>query len=188
MEKLNFTLILGTNRKDRQSEHVYHYLTKVLQRRDSINLSLVDVKDFNLPQDEYGRDIQERFSDFSQTIQSSDALIIVTPEYNHSFPGRLKSVLDMLMSEYKRKPVGVASVSAGMWGGVRAIENLAPILRLFGLWLIKKDLNFPNVTKLFDDAGNLEQEKEELYQGLVDEFMAELEWSARALKWGRENL
>ena len=188
MEKINLTLLLGTNRNGRQSEHVYNYLKKLLEKRENINLRLVDVRDFDLPQNEYGRDIKEQFSDFSNTIETSDAIIIVAPEYNHSFPGRLKSVLDLLLKEYRKKAVGIASVSSGMWGGIRGIENLAPMLRLLGLWLIRKDLNFPNVAKLFDESGQMKPEMEELYEGLFEEFMTELEWSARALKWGRENL
>ena len=78
------------------------------------------------------------------------------PEYNHSFPGLLKHVLDSNLKEYIHKAVGVCGVSAGPFGGARMIQNLLPVLRELGLVTIFTDVYFGGAGKLFDPAtGNL---------------------------------
>jgi NAD(P)H-dependent FMN reductase len=56
---------------------------------------------------------------FAETMNRSDALVIVAPVYNHGYPGLLKHVLDTNLHEYLHKAVGVVGVSAG-FGGARA--------------------------------------------------------------------
>ena len=59
-------------------------------------------------------------------MNRADAIVIVVPEYNHSFPGLLKHVLDSCLKEYIHKAVGVVGVSAGPFGGARVIQHLLP--------------------------------------------------------------
>jgi NAD(P)H-dependent FMN reductase len=121
---------------------------------------------------------------FSATIERCDGVIIVTPEYNHSFPGLLKHALDMNLKEYIHKAVGICGVSAGAIGGARVIETLLPVMRELGLVTIFEDVNFAKVGTLFDERGNLLDEK---YVMRVDKFLDELIWMSRALRHGREN-
>ena len=76
----------------------------------------------------------------ADTMRRADGYIIVTPEYNHTYPGLLKHVLDLNYKEYLHKAVGVCGVSAGPFGGVRAIEALLPTFKAFGLSSIVADL------------------------------------------------
>src|SRR5438552_19144545 len=92
---------------------------------------------------------------FTATIERCDGLIIVTPEYNHSFPGLLKHALDMNLKEYIHKAVGICGVSAGPFGGARVIESLLPVMRELGLVTIFEDVNFGSVGELLDKRGNL---------------------------------
>ena len=78
-------------------------------------------------------------------MDRADALVLVSPEYNHGYPGLLKHVLDTSLKEYIHKAVGVAGVSAGVFGGARAIQNLIPVLRELGLVTIFWDVNFTSV-------------------------------------------
>ena len=64
-----------------------------------------------MPIDDAGEAIKD--SQFSATVGRADGLILVVPEYNHSFPGLLKHVLDTNLKEYIHKAVGVCGVSAG---------------------------------------------------------------------------
>jgi NAD(P)H-dependent FMN reductase len=63
----------------------------------------------------------------------ADGFIIVSPEYNHSYPGELKMLLDMLFSQYAHKPVGICGVSSGAWGGTRMVEQLRLVCLAFHL-------------------------------------------------------
>lgn len=119
-------------------------------------------------------------------MNEADALIFVVPEYNHSFPGLLKHVLDTNLKEYIHKAAGVCGVSAGPFGGARMIQNLLPVLRELGLVTIFSDVYFGGAGKLFDPATGAISDP--AYAGRVDKFLNELVWMARALRFGRENL
>src|SRR6476469_1447274 len=183
--KLFIPILLGTNRKERQSEHVAKWLLSKVEERDDIETQLFDVRDFHLPYDHYGQEIKEQFPEWREAIVAADGLIIVTPEYNHGPPGPLKSVLDLLLREYVHKPVAFAAVSAQVWGGTRVIETMLHIVRELGLTPTFTDLNFPRVQDNFDAEGNL---LDEAYNDRAKGFLDELVWMSTTLKWGRKNV
>jgi NAD(P)H-dependent FMN reductase len=185
--KLFLPLLLGTPRKGRESENAANWLFgKMRERAEEIETEFFDVRDFQLPHDHYGMEIKDDFPQWRDAIQRADGLVIVTPEYNHGYPGSLKAVLDLLLPEYIHKAVAFAAVSAQVWGGVRVIEAMVPMVRELGLTPTFTDLNFARVQTLFDENGNLIDEKP--YASRVKNFLDELIWMSRALKWGRENL
>ena len=184
-KKLNIPVLLGTTRQGRQSEHVAKWLMTRIALRESIESRLFDVRDFEMPQDDYGQALKDQFPEWRDAVTAADGLIIVTPEYNHGPPGPLKSVLDLLLREYVHKPVAFVAVSAQVWGGTRVIETMLHIVRELGLVPTFTDLNFPRVQDKFDADGNL---LDEAYIGRADAFLDELVWMATALRWGRENV
>ena len=131
-------------------------------------------------------EIKADFPEWREAVTRADGLVIVTPEYNHGYPGALKSVLDLLLPEYIHKAVAFCAVSAQGWGGVRVIEQLVPVSRELGLAVTFTDLHFPRVQTLFDENGNLKDEA--AYESRVKNFLDELVWMSRALRWGRANL
>jgi NAD(P)H-dependent FMN reductase len=116
---------------------------------------------------------------------SAAGLVIVSPEYNHGYPGSLKAVLDLLLREYVHKSVALVGVSAGPWGGTRVVEAMVPMVRELGLAVTFADLNFPSVQKTFDDQGKL---LDQAYERRAKDFLDELVWMSRVLKWGRANV
>jgi NAD(P)H-dependent FMN reductase len=183
--KLFLPIILGTNRKERKSVFVARWLRGEMEKRAEIETRLFDVADFALPQDDYGTGIKDSFPEWRDAIIRADGLVIVSPEYNHGYPGALKSVLDLLLKEYIHKAVAIVGVSGGIWGGTRVIESLVPMVRELGLAVTFADLNFPKVQEKFDQNGVL---LDSAYEQRVKGFLDELVWMSRALKWGRENL
>lgn len=155
MKKLFIPIILGTNRQGRYSEHAAKLILFELQKRDNIETQIIDVRDFKLPHDNYGTALKSEFPEFQQAVERAHGLLIVSPEYNHGYPGILKSVLDILYDEYADKPVGIAAVTGGPFGGARVIEQLIQVARELGLKPIRKDLNFFKVKELFDENGRL---------------------------------
>ena len=175
-------VILGTARQGRQSDHVANFVLAEMRKRTEIETELIDIRKLPLKLDDAGEQIKDPA--FSATVMRADALVLVVPEYNHGYPGLLKHALDMNLEEYIHKAVGVCGVSAGPFGGTRVIENLLPVLRELGLVTIFNDVNFGNVRKLFDENGKLLDEN---YVRRVDQFLVELIWMARVLRYGREN-
>jgi len=183
--KLFIPLVLGTPRKNRESEDVARWVFKKIEERDDAESQFFDVCDFEFPRAEYGQEIKDLFPDWRDAIIKADGLVIVTPEYNHGYPGTLKSVLDLLLREYIHKAVAFVGVSAGPWGGTRVIEACVPMVRELGLAVTFSDLNFPKVGTKFDENGNL---LDEAYENRVQGFLDELIWMSRTLKWGRANV
>ena len=184
-EKLFLPIILGTPRKNRESEAVARWVFSKMQERPEIEAQFFDVRDFELPRDGYGPEIKDLFPEWRDAIIKADGLVIVTPEYNHGYPGSLKSVLDLLLQEYIHKAVALVGVSSHNWGGTRVIEACVPMVRELGLAVTFTDLHFPFAAKKFDEEGKL---LDEAYENRVQGFIDELVWMSKALRWGRGNL
>jgi len=169
---LNLPVLLGTNRKDRKSVLAAEWLVDQMGRRDEIKTRLFDVAAFDLPQRDYGQTIKKLFPDWRDAIVNADGLVIVTPEYNHGYPGSLKAVLDLLLREYVHKAVAFVGVSAGPWGGVRVIEAMVPMVRELGLAVTFSDLNFPFVQKTFDEraSSSIQHSSKEQKISLMNSF------------------
>jgi NAD(P)H-dependent FMN reductase len=185
MAELNIPVLLGTSRKERKSAFVAKWLVGELEKRPEISTRLFDVADFKLPHDDYGQVLKDQFPEWRDAIVGADGLVIVSPEYNHGYPGSLKAVLDLLLREYVHKSVALVGVSAGPWGGTRVVEAMVPMVRELGLAVTFADLNFPSVQKTFDDQGKL---LDQAYERRAKDFLDELVWMSRVLKWGRANV
>ncbi|MCA1578007.1 MAG: NAD(P)H-dependent oxidoreductase [Acidobacteria bacterium] len=178
-------MLLGTNRNLRNSVFPARWLVGEMQKRPEIQTRLFDVAEFALPADDYGQEIKDCFPEWRDAIIQADGLVIVTPEYNHGYPGALKAVLDLLLKEYIHKAVAFVGVSAGPWGGTRVIESMVPMARELGLAVTFTDLNFPKVQTLFDAEGKL---LDAAFEKRAAAFLDELVWMSRVLRWGRANV
>lgn len=176
-------LILGTARQGRESEHAARIVFEQTKKRAGVGTELIDVRTLPMRLDDAGEQMKD--AKFAATIERCDGLIIVTPEYNHSFPGLLKHALDMNLKEYIHKAVGICGVSAGPFGGARAIGNLLPVMRELGLVTIFEDVNFGKIGTLVDEQGNLLDQN---YVRRVDTFPDESIWMSRVLRDGRERV
>jgi NAD(P)H-dependent FMN reductase len=176
-------VILGTARQGRASEMVANFVLAEVVKRDGVETELIDIRQIPLSTQDAGEAIKD--SQFSATVARADALVIVVPEYNHGYPGLLKHVLDTNLKEYIHKAVGLCGVSAGGFGGTRVIQNLLPVMRELGLVAIFWDGNFSGAQKLFDAEGRL---LEQGYVKRIDQFLKELIWMAKVLRYGRENI
>lgn len=180
-ESITVAVLVGTIRVGRESIKAARYVAEFGRKLQNVEIILADPKDFNFPGD--GREPTEKDARYSEITACADAFFIVTPEYNHSFPGSLKRMLDSEFDNYKRKPVALAGVSNGSWGGVRACEALLPVCHRLGLINIQPEVYFPRVQDNFDSSGNLKAELHEQYGKSVGLAYDELIWMAKALKF-----
>src|SRR4029077_9492717 len=177
-------IIIGTPRQGRLTEPAANFVFGEVSNRSDIETELIDIRKIPIRMDDAGEALKD--SQFCATVQRADGLILVAPEYNHSFPGLLKHVLDTNLKEYIHKAVGVCGVSAGPFGGVRMIQSLLPVLRELGLMMIFTDVYFSNAGKLFPSPTS--EITAPAYSRRVKSFLDELVWMARALRFARENL
>ena len=183
MQKLFIPILLGTTRPKRLSIKAAKLIEKVGREIEEIRVELVDPQDYHFPYD--GNDPENKDPRYSKLTEDADGFFIVTPEYNHSFPGTLKRMLDSELKNYIHKPVAFAGCSDGIFGGARAIEELVPTVREMGMAVTFSYVYFPQIQNLFNEDGTI---KDEGYIRRIKRAYDELIWMAKALKYGRENL
>src|SRR6187401_1608816 len=173
-------VIIGTPRQGRLTEPAAKFVFGEASKRSDIKTELIDIRKIPIRTDDAGEALKD--SQFCATVERADGLLIVTPEYNHSFPGLLKHVLDSCLSEYIHKAVGIAGISAGGFSGTRVIQGLLPVMRELGLATIFWDVNIGTVGKVFTEGGRL---LDDAVIRRSDRFIRELIWMAKVLRYGR---
>jgi len=174
-------IILGTARSGRESEKVAEFVLREATKA-GLKTEIIDVRDFRIEAtDNTGK--LPRAKKLSKLIAKAGGLIIVTPEYNHGYPGELKMMLDMLYEEYAQKPVGFCGVSSGRIDGARVVEQLRLVCIEFRMVPIREAVYFQVVQELFDQKGVI---KDDSYKDRIRKFLDELIRHAKALKTARE--
>ena len=120
---------------------------------------------------------------FRRRIGGADAFLIVVPEYNHSYPGALKTLIDSASAEWRAKPVAFVSYG-GVSGGLRAVEHLRGVFAELHAVGIRDCVCFPNAREQFDAAGRLINEPR--YARAMDTLLSRLGWWGRGLRAARE--
>jgi NAD(P)H-dependent FMN reductase len=129
---LKVAIIVGSTRPGRKADSVARWVHEIAKKRSDASFEVVDVADFKLPLlDEpvppaMGQYSQPHTKAWAAKIDSFDAFVFVTPEYNHSTSGALKNAIDFLFKEWNDKAAGF--VGYGAAGGTRAVEHLRLIM------------------------------------------------------------
>lgn len=124
---LRVGVIAGSTRPRRRSPAIAHWVASDTSQ-DGVRLKVIDLAEVDLPllrepvAAAFGQYELEGTRRWASQIATYDAFVLVTPEYNASFPAVLKNALDHLYAEWHHKPV--AFVGYGMSGGIRAVEQL----------------------------------------------------------------
>ena len=184
-ESLFIPVILGTGREGRRSEHVAHFVHELVTKQENVTTELIDVRDYAQP-----TTVVDWMEDASSTepwvakATEADGFIIVSPEYNHFFPGELKILLDQTLAPYHRKPAGLAMTANGNWGGTRAGEHLRAYVVRLGMVATHPSAHFPSLAENFAEDGTPKDPETmaEHTQPMIDEVV----WYAQALKGPRE--
>jgi len=131
-------IIVGSTRPGRMGAQVARWVQDRAGIRPGLQAGLLDLAEVALPfldeeQHPSSRDYQHQHTrEWSRRVESLDAVVLVTPEYNSSFPAPLKNALDFLYEEWRRMPVGL--VGYGMTSaGTRAVAALMPVVTALGM-------------------------------------------------------
>jgi NAD(P)H-dependent FMN reductase len=154
----HISIISASVRIKRNSNRVALYLKKYIEENKLASVEILDLNEYQFPifneRLKYQSDPSAKTLDFAEKIKSANGVIIVTPEYNGGYPASLKNVVDLLMDEWRHKPVAISTVSAGAFGGTQVITSLQ-----FTLWKMKAQtvtatFPVPKVQDAFDENGN----------------------------------
>jgi len=154
----NIAILSASIRTGRNSHSVALYFKNYLEENKLADTHIIDLKTYDFPLfEERLRLIEEPTSamlSFAAEIEKADGIIIVTPEYNGGYPASLKNVIDLLYAEWKRKPIAIATVSAGPFAGTQVITSLQFSLWKIGALVVPAMFPVPTVEKSFDKVGN----------------------------------
>jgi NAD(P)H-dependent FMN reductase len=184
-------IILGSTRNGRVGERVAAWIHGQAHARGDLEAELLDLRDYPLGFYEhpappmkaelsYTRDVEKRWW---ERINDKDGFVIVSPEYNHGYPGVLKNALDFAYAPWNRKAVALVSYG-GAAGGVRAAEQLRLVSIELQMAPIRDEVNIPLAFKAFDDRG---EPVDGRLNARAATMFRELVWWARVLRDGRAN-
>tara|TARA_B110000014_G_C20096996_1_gene575153 strand:- start:368 stop:943 length:576 start_codon:yes stop_codon:yes gene_type:complete len=187
---LKISIIYGSTRDGRLGIRFAKYLKKEFINR-KVEAVLIDPLDIKL------ETLTKRYSDYDtdtapkglenihQELESSDAFVIVSAEYNHFMPPALVNLLNHFYNEYQKKPSAVATYSVSPFGGVRVSSPLRSFLAQLGMPPISSMIHAPFINKNFNNEGErISEDKDERHKEFI-KFAEEIEWYANALKAAR---
>lgn len=183
MDRLfNLAIIIGSTREGRFGDTVGRWFAKEAARHGGFAVDLIDLIDIKLPPSHRAKPTPEMDA-FRARLAAAEAFVIVTPEYNHSYPASLKHAIDQAYVEWMAKPVGFVSYG-GTVGGVRAIEHLRHVFAELHAVTIRDYIPFINARRQFDDIGNpIDREGP---RHAAKAMLDRLAWWAETLRTARE--
>jgi NAD(P)H-dependent FMN reductase len=152
------TLIIGTNRPGSNTRKVARHVEEIYAEL-RVPMQVLDLA--QLPPEIFSSasymEKPKSFLPFAEAVVKSSGLVIVSPEYNGGVPGALKYFIDMLKfpESFEHKPVAFVSVANGMWGGLRAVEQLQMIFGYRNAHSYPDRVFVPTVGKQLDADGKL---------------------------------
>ena len=169
---MQLTIVSSSVRAGRTSHRVSLALKSTITQLGH-EATLLDLKELSLPPFSerlaFMSDKPGTLVAASDLLKKSNALIFVTPEYNGSIPSSLKNFIDVFgKAEFAGKPMGVATASTGIMGGVRAAYQLQQIILAVQAYPQPQMLLTSEVTKQLNEQGELINPA---FQGKLDLFV-----------------
>lgn len=185
----HIAIISSSVRIGRRSHRVALYFKNYLETNQIATAEILDLKDYNFPIFEERlnnlKDPMPEALEFSQKIKDADGVLIVTPEYNGGYPSAIKNAIDLLYPEWYHKPVGISTVSDGIFGGTQVIISLQFTLWKMRAWTIPAMFPNPSVDELYDENGTPLDEGVNQRAKL---FIKELVWCMKAANKMKEKV
>jgi chromate reductase len=128
-----------------------------------------------------GAALPDAVRELREAILAADAVLIATPEYNHSIPGQLKNALDWVSrpagrSALNGKPAAAIGASKSMFGGVWAQAETRKVLAALGGRVVDAELGVPHAHERLDEGRlELELDQEERLDEILNQLVAAAE-------------
>ena len=189
MANLEIGIILGSIRTGRRGEGFAKWIVEIAKTRPALSVELLDLRDYPLHGYDYkempsmieGTYQDEASRKWSEKIHAKDGYVIVTPEYNHGYPGQLKNAIDHVMKGWWYKAVGFVSYG-GTACGARAVGQLRGVASEVRMVTIRTEVNIRLIGLTHDDNG---APTDPLYTKLAGGMLDQLAWWAQVAKDGR---
>ena len=184
-------VIIASTRPSRKGPLVADWFVKIAKDDPHFDVEVLDLKKIDLPlMDEpehprFQKYTKEHTKNWSKKIDEADAFIVVTPEYNYSFPATLKNAFDFLYKEWAEKPMGFVSYG-GISAGTRSVQEIKGVVTTLNMMPLPLAVNIPMFSQFITDDGVFKgnEVSEEAAKNLLKEL---LRWT-KALKTLREEI
>ncbi|WP_199551346.1 NADPH-dependent FMN reductase [Streptomyces sp. N35] len=181
---LRVAVLVGSTREGRFGPVVTNWLSSHLEQREDMEADVIDLAQTPLPAvlPAFGQETPagttEALALVSPRLAAADAFVLVTPEYNHSYPASLKNAIDWHNEQWHGKPVAFVSYG-GLSGGLRAVEHLRVVMAELNATTIRNTVSFHEAWSRFDESGAVtDQGADTAAKALLDQ----LAWWAHALR------
>lgn len=185
---LRVAVVVGSVREGRQGRRVTDWFLDNAAAHGGLELDVIDLADFDLPlvMPGWGGTPSPQaaavLAEVTPRLAAADAFVVVTPEYNHSFPAALKNLIDWHHGEWQAKPVGFVSYG-GLAGGVRAVEQLRLVFAELHAMTVRDAVSLHGPwSGLGEDGVPLDTA---VCEGAAKGMLNQLTWWARALRTAR---
>lgn len=148
---LSVIVIVGSTREGRIGPVPARWIADQAGDRPDLAVTVVDLLEADLPA-VMPAGLHPAVTAWSEKVGAADAFIVVTPEYNHSFPASLKQAIDLVGAEWRAKPVALVSYG-GMSGGLRAVEHLRQVFAELHATTVRDTVSFHGGRSCFHDDG-----------------------------------
>ena len=179
---INIPVICGSTRRGRKTIRVAKFVHSTLSDRTGVTTPFVDLLELDLPMMKerlrFDEDAPESVRKWSGIVDEADGLVIVSPEYNHGYPGVLKNAIDYLLPEYDRKPVGIVTVSSGPFGGLICLQALRLSVYGLGAFPVPASLAVSKVGDNFSEDG---KPTDPAWVGRTEKFLDTMIWFSEAI-------
>jgi NAD(P)H-dependent FMN reductase len=178
---LRVAVIIGSTRESRTGGVIGHWFVTEAGRRDDMEPTTIDLVDFDFPA-RYPDLATPQMRRFTGLIGQADAFVVVTPEYNRSFPASLKQAIDYAYDEWQAKPVGFVSYGSGS-DGVYAVEQLRTVFTELHTVVVRDSVRFNLLDDGFGGDGN--PVAADSARQAAKTMLDQLDWWGRALRDAR---
>lgn len=175
---LHLVVILGSVREGRFGPVPAHWFVEQARQHGRFDVDLIDLQETPLPL-MLSETPPPELTAVTEKLDRADAFVVVTPEYNHSFPASVKSLIDWHFTQWQAKPVGFVSYG-GMSGGSRAVEQLRQVFAEMHAVTVRDTVSFASFWDLFGPDGQLKDP--EGPNGAAKVLLDQLDWWATALQ------
>ncbi len=154
------TVIVGSTRPGRAGLPIAEWFVERATRHGGFSVETADLARIDLPlldEPQHPRLRQytnQHTRDWSARIESTDAVVFVTPEYNHGYPAALKNAIDYLYHEWRDKAVGFVSYG-GVAAGTRAVQQLKQVVSALKMVPAVESVNIPFHASFIDADAHL---------------------------------
>ncbi|WP_336088015.1 NADPH-dependent FMN reductase [Nocardia sp. SSK8] len=179
---LRLAVVIGSTRQGRFGPTVADWFIRQAALRDTLDVEVIDAGQLELSSTFGAGTEHPALVAATAALARADAFVVVTPEYNHSYPGTLKNLIDLHHTQWQAKPVGFVSYG-GVSGGLRAVEHLRPVFAELHAVTVRDSVVFPNPWGRFDDTGALRDP--DAAETAAATMLDQLTWWAEALRTAR---